>query len=65
MDEADKLYIASKYFEKQYSFDQLYYGDDLYGKEQFADEIWDIIVEIQDIGRTAFKERYEGYKLYF
>lgn len=65
MEESEKLYLASKYFEKGYSYDQLYYGDDLYGRESFADEIWDIVIEIQDIGRLDFKDKYKDYKLYF
>lgn len=65
MEESEKLYIASKYFEKGYSYDQLHYGDDLYGRESFAEEIWDIIDEIRDIGRDDFKEKYKNYKLYF
>lgn len=39
MEESEKIYLASKCFRKRWSMDDLYYGDDLYGKEYLADEI--------------------------
>lgn len=64
MEEKDKIWIASKYAEKGYSYSQLKYGDDLYGKEDLADEIWDYIIEYKQIGSVAFREKYKEYKLY-
>ena len=58
------LWIASKYADKGYKYDQLYYGDDLYGKEHLADDIWDYIVEYKQIGSIAFRQKYKDYKLY-
>lgn len=58
------LWIASKYADKGYDFEQLKYGDDLYGKENLADEVWEFVTEYKEIGSVAFREKYKEYKLY-
>ena len=64
MTEAEMIYMASKYAEKGYNYEQLKYGDDLYGKEDLADEVWDYVVEYKEIGSIAFYEKYKEFKLY-
>lgn len=64
MEKSEMLWIASKYASKGYNYDQLKYGDDLYGREQFADEVWEYVNEYKEIGSTAFREKYKEYKLY-
>jgi hypothetical protein len=64
MKEEEKFYIATKCFAKGWDIDQLRYGDDLYGKESFASEIWEIVEEIKEKGRKAFYEEYSEYELY-
>lgn len=58
------LWIASKYADKGYDFEQLKYGDDLYGKENLSDEVWEFVTEYKEIGSVAFREKYKEYKLY-
>lgn len=63
------LWIASKYIAKGYSQEQMGYGDDcseLDGEKgnKIKDEIAEYMVEIKDIGRIAFYEKYKEYKLY-
>ena len=58
------IWIASKYAVKNLSFEKLKYGDDLYGKEEFAYEIWQYIEEHKEIGSIAFREKYKEYKFY-
>jgi hypothetical protein len=60
----DIIWIASKYAEKDYGYEQLHYGDDLYGNEDKTDEVWEYVDEYNDIGRIAFREKYKEYKLY-
>lgn len=66
----EKIYIASKYCEKGYGYDDLRYGDDLYhldgddNKETIIDEIIDYMDEYRSIGSVAFREKYSEYKLY-
>lgn len=64
MKKSEMIWIASKYAEKGYNFEQLKYGDDLYGNESFAYEVWEYVVEYKEIGSIAFKEKYKEYKLY-
>lgn len=64
MEKSEMLWIASKYFAKGYSKDQLQYGDDLYGKEKFTDDVWEYVEECKEIGTTAFYEKYKDFKLY-
>jgi len=64
MEKSEMLWIATKYFSKGYDYETMCYGDDLYGKEKYADEIWDYVIEIKDIGRIVFYEKYKEYKLY-
>lgn len=64
MEKEEMIFIASKYAEKGYGFEQLKYGDDLYGKEHLADEVWEYVVEYKSIGSIAFREKYKEFKLY-
>ena len=69
MDKSEMLWIASKYHRKGYSIEDMYYGDDCYhlrDKEGDAikDQIADYMVEIDEIGTTAFYAKYKEYKLY-
>lgn len=67
MTKEEMIYIASKYAEKGYSFEDLCYGDDLYGRENKDDleeGIWDYVLEYKEIGSIAFREKYKEYKLY-
>ncbi len=64
MEKEEMIWIASKYAEKGYDYEDLCYGDDLYGKEDLADEIWEYVIEYKEIGSIAFREKYKEYKLY-
>lgn len=70
MEKEDKIWIASKYAEKGYSYNDLKYGDDLYHldgtdeKETVIDEISELMTEYEEIGSIAFREKYKAYKLY-
>lgn len=58
------IWIASKYASKGYNLEQLKYGDDLYGKEHLADEVWEYVTEYHEEGSKAFREKYKEFKLY-
>ncbi len=64
MIEAEIIYLATKAFDKGWDFETLKYGDDLYGKEQYADEVWEYVEELQEIGRTEFYIKYCQHNLY-
>ena len=59
------LFIASKYKQKGYSYEDMCYGDDAYkATEEEKDEIGEYMTEFEDIGRLAFYEKYKDFKLY-
>lgn len=61
---AELLFIATKMNAKGYSGDDVYYSDDLYGNEDQADDVFEYMSELADIGRIAFYEKYKEFKLY-
>jgi hypothetical protein len=69
MEKSKMIWIATKYFSKGYSEDQMRYGDDCYhleGEEgeKVKDQIVDYMDEIKSIGTIAFYEKYKEYKLF-
>jgi hypothetical protein len=69
MTKQEMLWIATKYHDKGYSIEAMYYSDECYylgGEEgdKIKDEIAEYMVEINEIGTTAFYEKYKDFKLY-
>lgn len=64
MTKEEKLWIATKWFQKGYDIDDLRWSDDMYGYENETDEVLEYYEELQDIGRIAFYEKYKEFKLY-
>lgn len=65
MEKSEMLWIASKYKQKGYSFEQMLYGDDMYeATEEEKDIVGEYMTEYEDIGRVAFYEKYKEFKLY-
>lgn len=62
-----KIWLASKVANKGWEYETLFYGDDLYSEEdkiKVAEEIWEFVDEYEDIGSTAFYEKYKEFDLY-
>ena len=64
MEKKEMIKIASYAIMKDMDYETLCYSDILYGREKFADDIWDYVVECKEIGTTAFKEKYSDIDLY-
>lgn len=64
MEKKDMVWLASKAFDKGWDYEQLKYGDDLYGKEYLVEDVWEYVEELQEYGRKAFYEKYKEFKLY-
>ena len=64
MEKSEMIWIASVAFEKGLSYEDLKYSDYMNGKEQFTDEVYEFVSECKKIGRKAWREKYNGYKLY-
>jgi len=60
MELLEKIRIAKKVIDKRMDFEELYYCDDLYGHEDDADEIWELVEEHTEIGRVEFNKKYAG-----
>ena len=64
MDKALMLWIASKAADKGWDFEKLKYGDDLYGKEELAENVWEYVEEYKEIGSVQFNQKYKEFKLF-
>ena len=60
MTEDEMIRIAKRAIDKRWDFEALKYGDDMYGRESFADEVWNLVEECEQIGTIAFYEKYPG-----
>lgn len=58
MEEREKIVIALMAIDKKMDCDTLRYCDDLYGREEFTDDVWEYVEECEQIGTTAFREKY-------
>lgn len=58
MEQSEMLRIAKRAIDKRLDFETLKYGDDLYGRENFAEAVWEFVEECDEIGTKAFYEKY-------
>lgn len=61
MKKHDLVELALKTIRKGWTYEELCYSDDLYGREINADDIWDYVIECKEIGTIAFNEKYKEY----
>ncbi len=64
MKKEDLIWLASKAAEKRWSYEELKYGDDLYGHESDVDAVWEYVDEYDQLGSIAFRNKYSDFKLY-
>ena len=62
---AEMIWIATKAFDKKWEYAELMYSDSMYDHGSETDLVWEYVTEIEDIGTTAFKEKYKEFKMYF
>lgn len=58
MEQTEKLEIARIAVFKGWDFETLKYSDYMYGKEQFTDEVYDLVEECKKIGIDSFQTKY-------
>ena len=58
----DMARLAMKCIEKCWDFEQLKYGDDVYGREFQAHDVWDLVEEAREVGMSEFDARYGDIK---
>ena len=64
MDERQMVYAASYAIGKHLDYETLMYSDEMYGKEDCIDDVWEYVTECEEMGKDAFRERYSSCKLY-
>lgn len=64
MTKEEQISAASYALMKGYDFETLLYCDVMYGKSEFIDDVWDYVIEAEEIGSIAFKEKYKEFKMY-
>jgi hypothetical protein len=64
MEKSEMLWIASVAWAKDMDYETLKYSDYMYGKQEFLDEVWEYVEELNDFGSIKFYEKYKDYKLY-
>ena len=64
MDKKEKIWIASVALGKGMDYENLFYSDYMYGKEEETESVWEYVVEAQEEGMKWFRENYSEYKLY-
>lgn len=64
MEQKDIIYVASRAFGKDWDYETIRWGDDMYGKSEYVQEVFEYFDEIKEIGRKAFYEKYKEFNLY-
>jgi len=64
MDKDRMIWIASLAIGKGWDFEKLKWSDEMYSNMDEADEVYEYVVECQEIGTLAWKEKYGELKLY-
>lgn len=58
MDEKEMVRIAKLAISRGWDFETLTYCDAMYGFREFADEVYDLVLECREIGTVAFDAKY-------
>ena len=61
---ADLIYNATIALGKGYDYEEMYYGDYMYGNEDQTEAVFEYVNEAQEIGSIAFKKKYSEYAMY-
>lgn len=58
MKEEEQIRIAKWAIRKRLDYETLKWSDELYGRMSEVDEVWEYVVECEEIGTIAFQEKY-------
>lgn len=61
MEKKELIRIALYADRKNMDFETLRYSDEMYGKEDKTEDVWEYITELKEIGSLAFNEKYAEY----
>ena len=55
MTKGEIVKVASYALMKGYDYETICFCDEMYGKEEFMDQVWDIVIEAQENGMVWFR----------
>lgn len=59
------LWLATWIDYKGYDFEKFSYCDNAYNlTDEQKEEVWEYVIELNEIGSIAFREKYKDYKLF-
>lgn len=64
MSKEEIIWAASVAIGKRLDYETFMYSDYMYGNESKIDEVWDYVIECEQYGEIAFREKYKDFKLY-
>lgn len=64
MEKAELINKASYAIMKGMDYEKFMYSDEMYGQEEFTDDVWEYVDEYKEIGAIAFREKYKEFKMY-
>ena len=64
LNESDKVFLASKAYAKNWSYERLQNCEELYGEEHLTDSVWKYVVEMEEGGVNSFLLKYKRFEMY-
>ena len=66
MTQEEKIKAASYTMMKGYNYEQMMYSDEMYGKSEHMDDVWNIVIEIEENGLQWFRNycKENNFKIY-
>lgn len=58
------IWIATWAWNKHLDYETTKYSDYLNGKEEFIDQVWEYVEELNNYGKIVFYEKYKQFNLY-
>jgi len=58
MNKEEAIELAKRVIKHGWDFETFYYGDDMNGREDESDIVWEYVEECREIGTIAFYDKY-------
>ena len=58
------VYLASYAVGKGLDYETMEWSDEMYGKQEYMDAVWEYVIECRENGRNEFRDKYSEYKLF-
>jgi len=64
MNKEEMIWVATVAVGKNMDYETLGWSDYMYGKKEYLDDVWEYVMEYEEEGGRAFREKYKEYKQY-